>query len=137
MAKPLSPLDNFCIDEMTMSVNSPATALTGASVWKFGTSLTTRIPIHCRTGLQSFGDPTERKRFRQIEFHGKGSVYCRVYVDGVFICESNATMTETPDKERRIGLPVGTKGYCMDVEFAGDAEVRAIEFTISKMASTS
>ena len=90
-----------------------------------------------RTGQQAFGNPTERKRFQQLEFHGKGTVKCRVYVDGVWICDASATMSETPTKERRIGIPVGTKGYTLDVEFCGDADVRAMECAYSSMSETS
>lgn len=85
----------------------------------------------------SFGDPSERKRFQQIEFHGKGTVFCRVYVDGVWIVDASATMTESPSKDRRVGIPVGTRGYTVDLEFSGDGDIRAVEFSFTPMSSTS
>jgi len=132
----LSPLSNFCVDEMKMEVNPPD-ASTGRSVWKFAKAKSLRIPMHCRTGYQAMGNPTERKKFRQIEFHGTGTVYCRVYVDNVYICEGSITMTEVPSKDRRLGLPIGTRGYAMDLEFACDGNLRAIEYAYSPMKATS
>lgn len=115
---------------------APAT-LTGRGVYRFNASATTRIPLHVRTGQQSFGNPVERKRFTQVEFHGKGTVYCRVYVDGIWVIDAAATLTETPTKDRRIGIPVATKGYTMDLEFSGDADIRAVEFEYKPMAGSS
>lgn len=79
----------------------------------------------------------ERKKYRQIEFHGKGTLYCRVYVDGVWICDGSVTLTETPSKDRRLGIPIGTRGYNIDIEFCGDADIRALEVTYDNMSSTS
>lgn len=132
-------MDNFTSFYAAECLLSTATALTttGRGVYKFNASNTARIPLSIRTGHQAFGDPTERKRFCQLEFHGKGTVRCRVYVDGIWVCDGVATMTETPTKERRVGLPVGTKGYVMDVEFCGDADIRAVECFYKSMSETS
>ena len=127
---------SFYAAECTLSTASVSLA-TGRGVYKFNASNTSRIPMSIRTGQQAFGNPTERKKFQQIEFHGKGTVRCRIYVDGVWICDGSATMSETPTKERRIGIPVGTKGYTLDVEFCGDADVRAVECAYSSMSETS
>ncbi len=83
------------------------------------------------------GGAMERKRFRQIEFHGRGSLYCRVYVDNIWICDGSVTLTETPSKDRRLGIPIGTRGYNIDIEFCGDADPRALEVTYDEMSSTS
>ena len=128
---------NFYDAECLLSLPQEMTPLTGRAIYKFNSSNTSRIPLSIRTGQQALGNPTERKKFSQIEFHGKGTVRCRVYVDGVWICDNVATMTETPTKDRRIGLPTGTKGYTLDVEFCGDADIRAMEITYSSMSETS
>ena len=127
---------SFYAAECTLSTASLSPSR-GRAVYKFNSSNTARIPMSIRTGQQAFGNPTERKKFQQIEFHGKGTVRCRIYVDGVWICDGSATMSETPTKERRIGIPVGTKGYTLDVEFCGDADVRAVECAYSSMSETS
>jgi len=126
----------FYAAECTLSTAS-VSQTTGRGIYKFNSSNTSRIPLSIRTGQQAFGNPTERKRFCQLEFHGKGTVRCRVYVDGIWICDGVATMTENPTKERRVGLPVGTKGYVMDVEFCGDADIRAVECAFKSMSETS
>ncbi len=130
--------NSFYAAESSMSsVNPPA--LTGRSIYRFAPPyMPTRIPLHIRSGAQTFNQvPVERKRYDQIEFHGKGSLYVRVYVDGIWICDGTVTMTETPSKDRRLGIPTGTRGYTVDVEFCGDADIRAIEFSYRPMVSTS
>lgn len=129
-------INGFYAAESLMSVFTPSSFL-GASVWKFQPSGPNRVPLHVRTGAIAMGQPAERKRFSQIEFHGKGTLWVRVYVDGVFTIEGQVTLTETPSKDRRLGIPVGTKGYIIDAEFAGDADIRAVEFAYAPMGSTS
>ena len=90
-----------------------------------------------RTGQQSFGTPAERKRFTQVEFHGKGTLYVRIYVDGIWISDATVTLSESPSKDRRVGIPTGTRGYVMDIEFCGDADLRAIEFEYKPMQRSS
>ena len=129
-------ITEFYAAESDISAFVPTT-LSGASVWKFQPSGPNHIPLHVRTGAISMGQPAERKRFTQIEFHGKGTLWVRIYVDGVFVIEGQVTLTETPSKDRRLGIPVGTKGYIIDAEFAGDADIRAVEFAYAPMGSTS
>lgn len=135
-----STQDNFIAfyaAESTLASATPAT-INGRAVYRFAPPYgSARIPIHIRTGAQTFGAPDERKRFQQIEFHGTGSLYIRAYVDGVWIADGTITMTETPSKDRRFGLPVGTRGYSLDIEICGDAAPRAIEYTVSPTSSTS
>lgn len=130
----------FYAAEATLSTASPAT-LNGRSIYRFNPSYgQQRIPLHIRTGanpMQNPGGAMERKRFRQVEFHGKGTLYVRAYVDGIWIADSTVTLTETPSKDRRFGLPIGTRGYTMDLEFCGDADLRALEVTYDEMSSTS
>lgn len=144
MPSVLGNLQIFYTAQATLTSASPV-LLNGRSIYKFsgvspvagGVGSVPRIPLHVRTGAQSMGNPTERKKFKQIEFHGSGTLWCRVYVDNVFICDGSVTLTENPSKDRRLGIPIGTRGYTMDVEFCGDANVRAIEFVIGEMKSTS
>ena len=140
MANTQDNLNNFYAKEAVMGSFAPV-LLSGRSIYRFGSSSatlsTTRIPLHIRTGDQTLGQPTERKKFTQLEFHGRGSLWIRVYVDGVWICEGAVTLTETPSKSRRFGIPVGTRGYALDVEFSGDAFIRVIEIEYKPMSSTS
>ena len=129
--------NGFYASEASIASFVPAT-LNGRSIYRFAPPYgTTRIPLHIRTGAQSLGAPTERKKFTQVEFHGKGTVWVRIYVDGIYIGEWPATMTESPSKDRRIGIPTGIRGYTMDLEFAGDADIRAVEYSYTPMQSTS
>jgi hypothetical protein len=127
---------NFKAAESTFDYMTPI-AITGRSIYRFNGSITDRIPMHVRTGQQSFGMPSERKKFTQVEFHGRGTVSVRVYIDGVYVASGTATMTESPSKDRRIGLPVGLRGYTIDLEFAGDADIRAVEYETKKMSGKS
>lgn len=126
----------FYAAEADMTTFAPSTA-SGRSICQFNASPSQRIPMHIRTGKQAFGMPTERKRFKQVEFHGTGTLFVRVYIDGIWICDGNVTLTETPAKDRRLGIPTGTRGYTMDLEFSGDADIRAIESDYSQMSSPS
>ena len=92
-----------------------------------------RIPMHIRTGQQSIGTPADRKRYRQVELHGQGTCWVRVYVDRVFIHEGSVTLSENPSKSRRLGIPIGTRGYTIDIEIAGDANLRAVEYECESM----
>lgn len=148
MTDTISNFNIFYAAESTLSSATPTT-LNGRSIYRFNPPYgVTRIPLHIRTGAQTLhnsndyrkydaGDPVARKRFQQIEFHGKGSLYVRVYVDGIWICDGTVTMTESPSKDRRLGIPIGTRGYTIDVEFCGDADIRALEFTYEYMVSPS
>lgn len=116
--------------------------LVGKAIFKFNSTSSVsnsrqRIPMFVRTGAQSFGNPSERKRFTQVEFHGKGTLFVRIYVDGVWIIDAPVTLSEAPSKDRRVGIPVGTRGYVMDIEFCGDADIRAVEYDYKPMSSTS
>lgn len=109
----------------------------GRAIYKFGGDLTANVPIFGRTGQMSLGNPTERKKFHRIEFHGRGTLAVRVYIDGVAIADKIVTLTEASNRIRAVNLPRGTKGYTIDIEFAGDAEIRAIEIGYDSMSSTS
>lgn len=137
MAQTQDNFNAFYASESTLASATPTT-INGRSVYRFAPPYgPVNIPLHVRTGPQSFGSPDERKRFKQVEFHGTGTLYVRAYVDGVWISDGTVTMTEAPSKMRRFGLPVGTKGYTLDLEFCGDANLRAVEYEVSPMAATS
>lgn len=100
------------------------------------------ITYHIRTGQQCFGSPAERKRFHYVEFHGSGplsgTLHVRVYIDGRYVCDGQSVTTETPNKVRRVNLPIAQSiGYAIDVEFSGDVPIRMMEFAVSPMVSTS
>ncbi len=141
MADTTTNFNAFYAAEATLSTAAPTT-INGRSVYRFNPPYgVQRIPIHIRTGANPIperGGAMERKRFRQIEFHGKGSLYVRAYVDGIWIADSTVTMTESPSKDRRFGLPIGTRGYNLDIECCGDVEfLRAIEVAYDPMDTTS
>ncbi len=148
MAQVQDNFNTFYAAQSTLESAAPVT-LNGRSIYRFASPYgVTRVPLHIRTGAQTLhnvndyrkydaGDPVGRKRYQQIEFHGKGTLYVRVYVDGTWIADGTVTMTESPSKDRRFGIPIGTRGYTIDVEFCGDADVRAVEFTYEYMQSPS
>jgi hypothetical protein len=137
MAQTQDNFNSFYSAESTLSSAAPAT-INGRSIYRFAPPYgVTRVPLHIRTGEQAIGNPSDRKRFQQVEFHGKGSLYVRVYVDGSWVSDGTVTLTENPSKSRRLGIPIGTRGYMIDVEFCGDADVRAVEFTYEYMPSPS
>ena len=148
MSQTQDNFNSFYAAEASLSDAAPAT-INGRSIYRFNPPYgVTRIPLHIRTGSQTLqnmhdfrqydaADPVARKKFQQLEFHGKGTLYVRVYVDGSWVADGSITMTETPSKDRRMGLPTGTRGYTVDVEFCGDADIRALEFTYDHMPSPS
>lgn len=129
----------FYAAESTLSGPPVLTQLNGRSIYRFNPqhNESGKVPLHVRTGAMTFGAPHERKRFRAIEFHGSGTIYVRVYVDGTWISDGSVTMSESPSKNRRMGLPIGTTGYAVDVEFCGDANIRAVEFDITGLSGAS
>lgn len=128
--------DTFYASQSVMSANTPI-QVSGRGIYRFNASPIQRVPLHAKTGQQAFGAPSDRKRYTQIEFHGKGTLYCRIFVDGVWIQDASVTLTENPSKDRKIGIATGTRGYTMDIEFSGDADVRAVEYTYKPMPNQS
>ena len=101
-----------------------------------------QLPFHIRTGQQCLDDIAERKVFKYVEFHGNGqnpgTLRVRIYIDGRYICDGKVTLSESPTKHRKVNLPIGKRiGYTIDVEAAGSASLRAIEFTHDGMHSQS
>lgn len=136
--------DDFVAIQSTMSTTAfTPEVITGSAIYLFNADpnivpgTKQRIPLHIRTGQQSMGNPTERKRYRQVEVHGKGTCHVRVYVDGFFVYEGSVTLSENPSKTRRLGIPIGTRGYTIDLELAGDANIRAVEYQAEEMSATS
>ena len=114
----------------------------GLGVYSFASDSTTRIPFYIRTGQQALGDPMERKRFKHVEVHAdnyrSGSLAIRIWIDGVYVCDGILSPIETPTANRKINLPRGKNtGYVIDVEMAGDADLRGLEFHFSPMNATS
>lgn len=125
-----------------MSVSFTPASTTGMGIFELFADNNVDIPMHVRTGQQSFGQFAERKTFEQLEFHSVGPISStakvRVYIDGKYISEASVTTTEDPNKSRKMNLPVGKNaGYVHDVEFCGAINLRALEFGINQMAGTS
>lgn len=134
--------DKFVLAQCTMNPVADWGVPYGLSLYKFDSAVDTLIPYYIRTGEQAFGDPVERKRFKQIEFHSdgpsSGTIACRVWIDGRYVCDGIMTPTETPNRVRKINLPRGMNtGYTIDVEIAGTVPFRALEFGYEPMARTS
>jgi hypothetical protein len=133
---------NFSTSESKMQQTVADIEFTELAIHELFVDETTQLPFHFRTGQQTLGDVGERKRFKYIEFHGAGvnpgTLRVRVYIDGRYVCDGNITMTETPDKKRRVNVPIGRQiGYTIDVECAGVGNLRLIEFTFDSTNSQS
>ena len=81
--------------------------LTGAAIYRLDPRYSKDIiPIHIRTGAQTLGAPTERKHFGSIEFHGEGInngwLSVRVWIDGRYLCEGRATMSDNGNCIRKV-----------------------------------
>jgi hypothetical protein len=62
----------------------------------------------------------------------------RIYIDGRYVCDGRATVSEVPSRHRKVNVPIGRQiGYTIDVEFAGNALPRAIEYTFEGMSHES
>lgn len=138
-----SNFDKFTAAQSLLSTTFAPDTLTGVGIYSFNADpnivpgTKPRIPLHIRTGQQSLGNPPERKRFKQVEVHGKGTATVRVYVDGVYVHQNTVTLTESPSKDRRLGIPTGTRGYTLDIEICGDANIRAVEYAYEDMVASS
>lgn len=134
--------DQFVQSQCTMNPVTNWGVAFGTGVYSFATDPSTRIPFYIRTGQQSLGDPTERKRFDHIEIHSdnfaNGTLAVRVWIDGHYVCDGMLVATETPSKVRKLNLPRKMNtGYVIDVEMAGDVDLRAVEFHFDAMRATS
>lgn len=115
---------------MTDSFTPTSSSSMGVSRWDW--SNTDRIPYHIRTGQQSMGDPTTRKKFWETRLYGsesQGTLHVRLYIDGRYVCDGRSILANNYNQFRKIPVPNGwNAGYTLDVEFAGDAKFRTIEY---------
>lgn len=91
-----------------------------------------KMPMHIRLGPNACGSPSEKKRFRNVEFHGRGSqsgeLRVRVYIDDHYVCDGRVVLSEQPSKHRTIGIPIRRQvGYTIDIEFVGVSAPRLVE----------
>lgn len=121
------------IDQTLAGTTAPTTARVLAR-WGKGRE---RIGWYIRSGPMSQGRPTVRKRYRYLEFYGSGSVEARVSVDGTVVAQGVVSAIETPSHARRLNLPRSCRGYAMDVELAGSAELMALSLAFDGMPSES
>lgn len=132
----------FTTAESLLGVDMSSVSSVDSVIGELFVDESTLLPFHIRTGQQCLGNIAERKRFKYVEFHGfgvnPGTVRVRIYIDGIYICDGLATLSETPDKKRRVNIPIGKQmGYTIDVELCGCANIRAIEFTFEEPNSQS
>lgn len=131
---------NYLTAQISFANTFAATGLSGYSVFRFDSNGTQdKLPIHIRTGAQTLGAPTERKHFRSIEFHGEGInnglLGVRVWIDGRYMCEGRATMSDNGNCIRKVNLPVSKAvGYAIDIEFTGMIRLRGMEIKYEVMA---
>jgi hypothetical protein len=135
---PPSNMDVFIGAQSSMNSSPSWGTASGLGLFTFGSSKTGSIPFYIRTGQNACGDPTERKRFNNIQIHSDGSrggtIGARVWIDGRYVCDGRLTPTETPDKRRKLNIPKNQNtGYVIDVEIAGDIPTRAIEYNFDGM----
>lgn len=115
---------------MTDSFTPTASSSMGVCRWDWAN--VDRIPYHIRTGQQSMGDPTTRKKFWETRLYGsenQGTLHVRLYIDGRYVCDGRSILANNYNQFRKIPVPNGwNAGYTLDVEFAGDAKFRTIEY---------
>jgi len=115
---------------MTDSFSPAATSSVGVCRWDWTNP--DRLPYHIRTGQQSMGDPTTRKKFWDVKMYGsdtQGTLHVRVYMDGRYICDGRSVLANSYNQIRKVNIPNGwNAGYTLDLEFAGDAKFRTIEY---------
>lgn len=108
-----------------------------SSIWRlFSPDSHQKIGMFIRTGPMDMGMPSIRKRFSRVVFYGKGSLSCRVMCDGHLVAQDlNVDITEGSNYSRAVNIPNGTKGYCIDIEFCGLNEPKAVEVEYEPMGS--
>ncbi len=103
-------------------------------IFKFNDDRTKVIPVRFMTGELGLGDPFQMKFFRGVAAYGIGHLQMRVYVDksaipinlplthpsyGERVTYGDIEMAETPDPQRVLWLPRGTKGRTINIEASG------------------
>ena len=140
MANFVENYQKYLESQISFSNTFSPDSLNGVGIYRFDPKDSSEvIPIHIRTGAQTLGAPTERKHFRSIEFHGEGInngwLGVRVWIDGRYLCEGRATMTETGNSVRKVNLQVSKAvGYAIDIEFTGMVRLRGMEIKYEVMA---
>ena len=69
------------------------------------------IPFTVVTGPMDMGNPGVTKFFDKVAFYGNGTVHVMAFVDNVLVQTGHAAMAETPNRQRFLNLPKGSKGY--------------------------
>ena len=140
MASITDNLQKYLESQISFSNTFTPDTLNGSAIYRFDPKDSKDvIPVHIRTGAQTLGAPTERKHFRSIEFHGEGInngwLGVRVWIDGRYLCEGRATMSDNGNCIRKVNLPVAKAvGYAIDVEFTGMVRLRGMEIRYEVMA---
>lgn len=103
-------------------------------IFKFNDDRTKTIPVRFMTGELGLGDPFLMKFFRGVAMYGEGHMQVRVYIDkapvyinrpithpnyGTKVTYADIEMAETPDPQRVLWLPRGTKGRTINIEASG------------------
>ena len=105
------------------------------AIYKLFADRHTQIPVRFLTGEMGMGDPFTFKFFRGIAMYGIGTAQIRVFVDhvpvsiyrplghpeyGTATTCGDIEMAETPDPQRVLWLPRGTKGRTINIEVSGN-----------------
>jgi hypothetical protein len=112
------------------------------SVCLFMGDRTRVMPGRFNTGELKIGDPFAFKFFRGVAVYGIGQIHVRVFVNkapvniyrpldapdyGTPTTHGTIEMAETPDPQRVLWLPRGTKGRTLSIEGSGDfSRIRGI-----------
>ena len=133
-------MDNFTEFKKENSELQPSNTFvsnTGLSVWKLFDGRE-NVPMFFRSGQKGFENTTERRRYEKLEFYGDGTLSSRVYIDTIFVAQTQVTLAESPNKPRRFNLPKGNRiGYSLDFELSGDTDRLIVEFTYMDSRSPS
>jgi hypothetical protein len=111
-------------------------------IFKFNDDRNRTIPIRFMTGEMGLGDAFAMKFIRGIAFYGTGHLQVRVYIDkapvkinrpigdplfGTNVTYADVELVETPDPQRVLWLPRGTKGRTVNIEASGNIKhIRSI-----------
>lgn len=100
-------------------------------------SMSESMPIMFITPDDPADNPTIRKKFTKIEYHGTGTALMRVFVDNLLIARYPVNDAENPEKSRVIRLPSGTTGYNLRIEMVGYFVLNYLEYTYDTMTKGS
>ena len=109
----------------------------GLSIWRLFAG-NGNMPMFIRSGQKGFGNVSERRKYSHIELYGNGTLSVRLYIDGRYVSDDIVTLTESPNRVRKMNIPRGYRtGYTIDLEIMGDTDRLLVEYVFEEMGSQS